>query len=50
MGWTFWLAIIVVIGDLAAVHVWEKRSNRGRELTEEEMLLCPGPVNRDIRV
>lgn len=38
MGWTFWLAIIVVIGVLAAVHVWEKRSNRGRELTEEEML------------
>ncbi len=38
MGWTFWFAIIVVIGVLAAVHVREKHSNRGRELTEEEML------------
>jgi len=38
MGWTFWLAIIIVIGVLAAVHMLEKRSNRGRELTEEEML------------
>jgi hypothetical protein len=38
MGWAFWIAIITVIGVLATVHVWEKRSNRGRELTEEEML------------
>ena len=38
MGWAFWLAIIVVIAVLAVVTVWEKRSNRGRELTEEEML------------
>src|SRR6056297_2895340 len=38
MGWAFWLAIILVIGVLAAVHNWEKRSDRGRELTEVEML------------
>lgn len=38
MGWTFWFAIIVVIGALAVVHVLEKRSNRDRKLTEEEML------------
>ncbi|MDZ7759241.1 MAG: hypothetical protein U5L00_03170 [Desulfovermiculus sp.] len=38
MGWTFWTAIIIVIGVLAAVHFWEKRSNCARELTEQEML------------
>ena len=38
MSWAFWLAIIGVVGILAAVHLLEKRSKTTRELTESEML------------
>lgn len=38
MGWPFWVAVMAVLGLMAAVHVWEKRLRSVQELTEPEML------------